>query len=239
MTDERNGTGELDGDRRRRVATTALSSLDQLTAPPALAAAIEAQRAASAHGRRFRAPRPRRVGALAVGLAAAAVAIVLALVPLLSIGAGESGGGPSVLAAARLAERPASHPAPAADPADPTLLDLGSAGVRFPDFSAKFGWRATGWRADRLSGRASRTVFYARAGHRAGYTILAGAPATAPAGAGTVVREGTRFHLVRQGSREVVTWLRDGRTCVISAAGVGARRLLALASWTGKGTVSF
>jgi hypothetical protein len=40
-------------------------------------------------------------------------------------------------------------------------------------------------------------------------------------------------------SKVAVTWLREGRTCVLSGADVPREELLALAAWKGEGTVSF
>jgi hypothetical protein len=39
--------------------------------------------------------------------------------------------------------------------------------------------------------------------------------------------------------REVVTWLRGGRTCVLSGDGVSSATLLELAAWKGMGSVKF
>jgi hypothetical protein len=41
------------------------------------------------------------------------------------------------------------------------------------------------------------------------------------------------------GPKEIVTWLRDGRTCVMSGNGVRTAELLELASWKGEGSVPF
>jgi hypothetical protein len=37
----------------------------------------------------------------------------------------------------------------------------------------------------------------------------------------------------------VVTWTRDGRTCVLSGVGVDDETLVKLAVWNGEGAVSF
>ena len=43
----------------------------------------------------------------------------------------------------------------------------------------------------------------------------------------------------RDGDRTVVTWLRDGHTCVLSGSGVPRRTMLELAAWKGDGAVAF
>jgi hypothetical protein len=221
--------------RRQEAAVAALRGLE-LSAPPRLVAAIEAEWAAAAPRRRRRRV---RFGGLAAGLTVACFLALVLIGPLLTSGTDGGETVATVAAAAGLAERPPTHTSPPPDPVYPALFTLHSAGVPFPDFAAKFGWRATGWRDDTLGARAARTVFYVRGGHRVGYTILAGAPLPPPAGSKAVVREGTRLNISREGSRLVVTWLRDGRTCVLSATDVGGEELLTLASWTGKGTVPF
>jgi hypothetical protein len=147
-------------------------------------------------------------------------------------------GDPTVLQAAELAERPARAAAPDPLPGGPVLLDRRAEGLAFPDWEAKFRWRATGARVDELEGRRATTVFYENPrGARIGYTIVAGPPIAVPDGARPAVREGVRLRSVRRGDRIVVTWLRDGHTCVLSGAGVGRDVLLDLAGWRAKGAI--
>ena len=47
------------------------------------------------------------------------------------------------------------------------------------------------------------------------------------------MRDGTAYRLLTVNGVAVVTWLRDGRLCVVSGRGVSGDRLLALASWDG------
>jgi hypothetical protein len=240
MSDAGESGMDDDGRRRQQVAAATLRGL-YLPAPPRLVAAVEAERAAARRrvGLRrvaFWTHGDRKGAGLRLGLAAAVcIAAALFLVPLFTSG----GGTPTVVAAAQLAERLPTHTSPPPDPVEPTLFQLRTAGVPFPDFAAKFGWRAVGWRADEFDGRPNKTVTYVRGEKLVGYTILAGAPLPPPAGSRAVTREGTRLHISHDGSRQIVTWLRDGRTCVISATDVGTEELLTLASWTGKGTVPF
>jgi hypothetical protein len=196
-------------------------------APAGLRARVESARPAP----RAR-PRPRLV--LGAGLAtAAATALVLLLV--LPGGAG----GPSLASAATLSTRAATGPAPPPRPAEPKLLVPEVAGVAFPNWRAKFGWRATGTRTDTIGGRRTTTVFYAKQGKRIGYTIVDGDALSVPSDAAHARREGTELRTLRTDGRLVVTWLRGGHTCVLSGAGVERAVLLKLAAWKGKGAVQF
>lgn len=193
------------------------------------AAAVEAPtrlRAKVAAERHKRAPRARRAGfAIAAGsLAAVLLALALALPS-----------GPTVVQAATVATRPATEPAPG--PGAPKLLDRRAAGLPFPDWSVKFGWRPTGARTDELDGRRLVTVFYAKGEREVAYTVVAGAPLDPPDGSDAVV-EGTRLLTFVAGGRTAVTWERGGHTCVLSGTVDGAT-LRALAAWKGQGAVPF
>ena len=50
---------------------------------------------------------------------------------------------------------------------------------------------------------------------------------------------GVDLELFSQDGRRVVTWLRDGKTCVLSGAGVDDATLVKLAVWKGDGAVEF
>ena len=112
-------------------------------------------------------------------------------------------------------------------------------GVAFPNYVAKFGWRAAGARADTLDGRATRTVFYDRGARRIAYTIVSGRALPAPDGARRAVREGTELRFAARAGTTLVTWVRGGRTCVLSGRDVPTRELLDLAGWKGQGAVAF
>jgi hypothetical protein len=195
-------------------------------APGGLRTRIEAQRS----GRR-RLPRPLALGtALATG---AVVALVLLVV--LPGGAG----GPSIASAASFSARPATDPAPPPQAGQPKLLDREVGGVPFPSWQETFGWRTTGQRADSIGGRDTATVFYDKQGKRVGYTIVDGKPLKVPAGAAHATRNGVRLHTFRTDGRLVVTWRRNGRTCILAARSVPRDTLLKLAAWKGKGAVGF
>jgi hypothetical protein len=211
---------------RERFAVEALRSVE-LRAPMRLRTRIEAER------ERARRPARRRRftlgGALAGATAAAAVLVAL----LLPGGAG----GPTVVEAAELATRPPTEPAP--EPGRPKLLDASAFGLPFPDWAEKFGWEPSGRRVDELDGRRAVTVFYEKEGREIAYTIISGEALDAPEPSAAATREGTPLRYVSEDGRTIVTWERNGLTCVLSGSGVPATKLLDLAGWKGLGAVPF
>ncbi len=163
------------------------------------------------------------LGALAA--VAAAVALAVLLVP---------SGGLSVEDAVAAADRPPTRAAQAM-PGVPQLLDEDVDGVAFPNYARRFGWRATGVRDDVLDGRRARTVHYARGDARVAYTIVAGAPLERP----DAERGGVPLRTFDADHRTVVTWVRQGHTCVLSSKDAGAPALVELALWKGRGAVRF
>jgi ferric-dicitrate binding protein FerR (iron transport regulator) len=231
---------------RRRAAAQAL-----VDGSPELRELLDEQRRAIARVQAFDAPAPaglrsqlrdsrrgsgRRAPfrpAVAIGAAVAVVAIAAVVLR----GAGSAD--PTVIAAAGLAQRGPSAAAPPPERGRPRLLAADVAGVSFPNYTARFGWRAVGARADSLEGRATRTVFYARGARRIAYTIVSGRALAPPGGAQRVVREGTELRFVARAGTTLVTWERGGHTCVLSGSGVPARELLDLAGWKGQGAIEF
>jgi hypothetical protein len=212
---------------RQRIGAGALRALD-LQASPKLRARVASQNTAAS--RPARRPRLRIAGALAGAFAAAALVAVLIL---------PSGGeSPTVVQAARLSQYPAGGRVDV-DSSDGRLLAANVEGVPFPNWSREFGWREAGARSDALQGRPTRTVFYEQGGKRVAYTIVSGEGIPAPAGSRPATRNGVHLHALTDGGRRVVTWWRDGRTCVLSSADVGDRQLIKLASWKGDGAVPF
>jgi anti-sigma factor RsiW len=104
-------------------------------------------------------------------------------------------------------------------------------GIAFPDWQSR-GWLATGARTDSFAGRAVETVFYSSPGYgRVGYSIAAGAPLPV-GGAQRVLRGGgVAYAVLSADGATVVTWLRDGHTCVLASKQAPAAALLALAGW--------
>jgi hypothetical protein len=209
-----------------------LAALAETRAPLALRERIEADRARAQSGGRLRRRGLARLLVPAGGvLAAAIVAIVLA-----------TGGGAStsVLATASLATRGPVLAAPKEDESNKALLRASNDGVPFPYWD-DIGWQASGARTDTIGGRDAKTVFYDNAkGKRAAYTILGGDAIDPPDGARTHEVNGTTLHVTERDGRRIVTWERQGRTCVLSAPlAVPEAKLLELASWNGKGNVPF
>jgi anti-sigma factor RsiW len=198
-------------------------------APLGLRTSVQAQYERAAH-------RPRRRPALIAGAAAALAAAALIVAFILPRG---TPGAPTVSEAARLGVRPPTAAAPAIDPARPTLLRQALEGVPFPNWLAKFGWRAVGVRADRLNGRRVVTVYYRKAARELSYSIVGGQALAQPPRALTAIREGTLLRTIRVDGRLVVTWRRGGRTCVLSSRTAPRLVMLKLAGWKGKGTVPF
>jgi hypothetical protein len=215
---------DLHGERQQRVQRL-LSSGGPAT-PPSLRARLATQPATR--------PAPRRGlrAALAGGVAAAALATVLALTL-----AGQAG--PTLADAARPAAWPATAPAPAPDQRRPGLLRASFAGVSYPDWERQFGWRATGRRHDTLDGRPAETVFYQHTHHRIGYTVVSGAPLEPPARAERFVVDGLEIRAYSDGPRDIITFRRDGRTCVLAGQVHRRSTLLKLASWKGDGAIVF
>ena len=201
-------------------AVTMLRGLDA-PAPASLRARVDELTGTSAPRR---APRWRRAfvlpGATAIAAAAAAAVILI------------SGGtaAPTVPAAAQLAVASATLPSPPANPNDPNELALHGAGIPFPAWGAKEGWMTDGARTDTVGGRQITTVFYkTRSGKRIGYAIASGAPLSGVQG-DTATRYGVTFTMGRAGNVNLITWVRNGHTCVIAGRNVSHATLLALAS---------
>jgi anti-sigma factor RsiW len=221
--------------QRQRLAVAFIArAVEETSAPLALRARIEELEARQRRGGRSERARRRplrgRLGWLVPAFAAAAAALLVILVlPL--------GGGLTVEDTLAAATRPSESRA-AVDPRDDKLLLNRVEDVRFPNFAGKFGWRAVGVRVDELDGRDTRTVFYERGGKRIAYTIVAGERLEWPDVEPTV-RDGVTLRPFDDEGREAVTWLRGGRTCVLSGDDVSDATLLELAAWKGMGSVEF
>ena len=215
-------------ERQRFVVAAIGRAAEETSAPLALRARIERLEPQQRRGRRWSAGRLRPTWLIPAVGAAAALIVVL----VLSLGTGLTV--EDTLAAAT---KPSQAPA-ATDPANGKLLREQVDGVRFPDFAAKFGWQAVGVRTDEIDGRSMRTVFYERDGEQIAYTIVEGEqlpwPEVEPA-----VRDGVKLRTFEANGRTVVTWLRDGRTCILSGEGVDGETLDELAAWKGQGAVGF
>jgi anti-sigma factor RsiW len=220
---------ELDAllaEQRRAVAAIRRVSV---SAPPALRARIQA-----AHRRSHSDPRRRRWGVtVPIGALGAAAAVTGVLLALPSGGPGA----PTVVAAATIALRPATGPAPTSRP-EGRVLSVAAFGVPYPNWSRGYHWVASGTRVDRLGDRKTTTVFYRRGTHTLAYTIVSGPTLSWPTASRTVSENGVALHLFTVGGRNVVTWTRLGHSCVLSGA-VSAPQLSDLAAWRGSGRVPF
>ena len=191
-------------------------------APERLRARVDALRAGGARP----APR-RRTGSWPVAVGGlAALILVLAL----AVPAGTPGA-PSVSQAAALAAGGPTGAAPAADPAsNGAFLRVRVQNLAFPNWTASFGWRATGERHDRLGGREVVTVYYARGRSTIAYTIISAPPLASPAT--RAQPDGPYlFHTTRFAGRTVVSWHQAGHTCILSAAAGDAGTMRSLAAW--------
>ena len=74
---------------------------------------------------------------------------------------------------------------------------------------------------------------------RIAYTVVEGEALAQPDDATRATREGTVLRALKAGGREVVTWRRNGQTCVLSSKDVSREELLTLAAWKGMGAVPF
>jgi hypothetical protein len=198
----------------------------------ALAAKVEAPaslRARVAHAATA-SSRPRRRllrPAVAAGGLAALAAVVLVLA---GVGSGPSA--PSIDDAAALALAAPTAPAPAVERTN-TELHAYVGKLAFPNYRYIWPrWKAAGARADRLSGRATRTVTYRGPRGDVGYTIVDGEPLKEPQDARHRTAAGIRLAIFRRGDATVVTWRRGGHTCVLAGRGPGVEaQLVKFATW--------
>jgi len=180
-------------------------------------------------------PRARPRVALAGAVATVAAAVVLALTLVTHLGTH-----PTIAEAAHPSALAATAPAPAQDARRPTLLRASFAGVTYPDWKRRFGWRTTGRRHDSLEGgRSSETVFYQHTHHRIGYTVVSGKPLKRPGHAQRFMVNGLLMLAYKDGRRDVVTFERNGRTCVLAGVVHHRSTLIKLASWKAEGAIAF
>jgi anti-sigma factor RsiW len=238
-------------DRQRAALSAITAATERVAAPPALRARIEAMAAEAAAGDRTLehngAPAPPRTrtrpplrerlrrlipsGPLLpiAGLAAAAAIALFVVVA--------GGGNVTVNDMLAAATRPPTATVQL-DPNNSKLLDVSVDEVPFPNFTDKFPVPATGQRDDTIDDRANTTVFYESDGRPVAYTIVSGEALPWPEGEKKTVN-GVEFRTFEEDGRNVVTWRRGDRTCVMSAEGVSEAKLLELASWKGLGGVPF
>ena len=209
-------------ERERRVVEMLHHAASTDRAPASLRARIEAQRPKPA-------VRARRRFGYAGALVGAVAACALALALILPNG---TPGAPSVSDAAALAIKGANQPAPMPNPGEPSgTIGNGIQDVYFPDWKGHFHAVAVGQRTDGLGGRPAITVYYRWKGEMVAYTIV-GMPALSQPNANVTRKNGVALRTLTINGRTVVTWRRDGHTCVISGPGVSASDLQRLAAWS-------
>lgn len=201
---------------QRRVASELRTGGPQV--PDRLVSAVQ-DKVRATYGPRAGGTGRRRLGAgpwWRPAIAGVAVAAVCAAIVIGAIGIGAGVSGPSIPAAAALAFKPSTGPAPAARSSK--LLDASYAGVTYPNY-AKFSVPSTGIRTDHIGGRPALTVFYRLPdGTRLSYTVFAGKPVPLPGNARSVTYEGVPLRVFTTPSGlSVVTLVRFGRTCVLAA----------------------
>jgi hypothetical protein len=224
----------LDDELAERGRALIAAAVAETTAPLALRERIEADRARAA--KRGGAKRSRGLLGKLVPAGGLVAAAVVALV--LVLGGSNT---PSVLATASLATRGPVLPAPAEDASNKAVLKASMDGVPFPYWGESFQWKAVGARDDKIEDRRAKTVYYQNPkGVSAAYTILGGETIDAPSGSHEKTHNGVQLSITQNEGRRIVTWTRNGHTCVLSApVAVPEQKLLELAAWKGKGNVPF
>jgi hypothetical protein len=175
--------------------------------------------------------RERRRRRLAFALAPAA-ALALASVALLVAAPGPS----TTVSLARVVTHGPTGPAPRIELGRPELLERRFAGVTFPNWIRRFDWIAVGSREDTVGGRRAASVFYRHTHHTIAYTVVAGEPLRPPASATRARVGGVVVHRFRDGPRDVVMFVRGGRTCVLAGEVHDPLTLVRLAAWRGDAT---
>jgi hypothetical protein len=210
---------------QQRALTVIRQASRDATPSPALRASLAAMVGEAPDGDRFAHPgaaralgRRRRWGRSLAAVGAAALAgLALALVL-------RDGSPPTVEQAARVALAAAQ---PAADPRA-RGGDDSAAGLRH---AGSAGWRSVGTRRDSVDGRRLSTVFYADArDRRVGYTIVDDGRLPRDSDGSRVRRNGITLWTRRDSDMSIVTWVRDGRTCILAGRGVDGDELVTMAA---------
>ena len=193
-------------DEQQRALTLVRSAVADVEAPPRLRARIEASRR----------PAERRRFLPIAGIAVAAACALLAAFAVWPSG----GGGPSVAQAAELGTQPPTAAGAAAVAQRPEAPEPPSrTASRSPPGRRSSAGRPPASAADKLDGRETTTVYYGKNGKTLAYTIVGGDSLKWPKGGRETHREGTKLKVIHRDARTIVTWQRDGRTCVLSRRG--------------------
>ena len=109
------------------------------------------------------------------------------------------------------------------------LLAARAGPISFPTLT-RLGWRAVGARSDTVGGhRCARSSTPTPPG--GGSATRSPTRSLPVAGGQLVTRRGAQLRVLARGATSIVTWRRDGRTCILAGRGVPVERLLTLASY--------
>lgn len=208
-----------------RIGAAIRAAADRVSAPDELRERLAEDRHRGPSPARRRS-RPAVLVAVGSALAAVVVALAIVLAP-------GSSATPSVADAAAVALSPSTASAPRVDSDDPRFVAASVAGIRFPNYAYDSSWRTVGARLDSLRRRPSQTVTYARGPVRVGYTIVDGTPLDVPAGAWREAADGTPVWVSRLDGALVVSWERDGHTCVLASRTATQAQMLSFVAWRG------
>jgi len=190
------------------------AAVSDVRAPQSLRESVERERERAAA--RARAPFWRRHR---LGLALGSVAAVALAVVVIATQGGEGSSEPALAKVSGVARLAATAPAPESVGGTPPELDARVGSLQFPDWQAKFGWKAVGRRDDTLDGRHVTTVIYRNEeGARMGYAVVSGDALAATPPGRPVQHNGKTYHVAGVAGRTMVTWTQQGHTCVILAS---------------------
>jgi hypothetical protein len=205
-------------DKSERIGVAIRDASARVDAPHSLRAEVASERLARPSRRRRASWIP-----ITAGLAAACVAAVLVFT------LNPDSGSPSVSTAAGAGLGTATRPAPAVHG---RFVDARVGSVRFPDYSYGLPFKAVGARHETIAGRNAVTVFYAGGGRRIGYTVLDGKPLSVPSSAKAVSYADLDAFSFTKDDARVVTWRRNGLTCILVSRSVDEQTMLQMAAWT-------
>jgi anti-sigma factor RsiW len=224
--------------REQERAVALVAATEEIAAPASLRASVAELTGATARepgryrGRQQTAADRRRTAIWRPRASIGIVALAVVLIAVVSVALhGQTA--PTVGSAARLALAPATGPAPGVSRTDHDLLSVhptGASSIPFPSYVHFTAWKASGVRHDTLQGRHVTTVFYSVGGTRVGYSIVSGAALAMPHGSTVRGPTGVRYVFVSSGGAQIITWRRDGHTCVIAGRSIDRHTLLALAA---------
>ena len=198
----------------QREAVSRLAAID-VAAPHELHARVRTIESRPARRR----PRTTRRAAL---IALATIVIVLVA---LARPAGHPGVGDVIAVALASSEQSP----PGLNPSDHAVLNVAIDKATFPNWGYR-GLQTTGSRLDTLGGQSVETVYYAaRSRERVGYSIVGGSALPIKGARLALTRDGVRYWVIRDGRASVISWRREGHTCVLASRQAPVSALLALA----------